>query len=217
MKRLAVFARAPVAGQVKTRLSPALPAPLAAGLYAALLSDTLAAARDAQADERVVWWTGAAPVPLPAAFTAREQSGADLGARLAHTCDASLAAPGDRVVIVGSDCPSLTAADLDAAFAALETHDVAIGPASDGGYWAIGLSRPAPMLFADMAWSTAEVFARTLARAEAAGLRVASLPARSDLDTPADLAALCGALAAGEAACGPHARALLAGLGLARA
>jgi hypothetical protein len=118
-------------------------------------------------------------------------------------------------VIVGSDCPAQQAAALDAAFAALETHDAVVGPARDGGYWLLGLARSAPELLRDMPWSTDAVCATTLARAAALGLRVARLETLADLDTPADLAALVGECARGRAdACGPHTREALRGMGL---
>ena len=202
---------------MKTRLSPALPAPLASGLYAALLADTVAAAGAARADARTLWWASAGAEFAPPGFGPRFQAGADLGARLANTFSALLAEPDATAVVIGSDAPALTTAHIEAAFAALEEADVALGPAADGGYWGIGLKRAAPGLFRDIAWSTDRVLAQTRERAGANGLRVALLEPLADLDTPADLAALCGALARGDAACGPNARAVLAGLGLARA
>jgi rSAM/selenodomain-associated transferase 1 len=216
VNHLTIFARPPVAGRVKTRLSPALPEALAARLYGALLADTLSAGAASRADARVVAWseTRDAP-PAPAAFAAALQEGADLGARLAHAFTRAFAAGARRAVIVGSDAPAMTAAHLDGAFDALASHDLVLGPATDGGYWLVGLSRAAPELFEGVPWSTPEVAAVTLSRARGAGLRVAAAPTLPDLDTPADLAALVGACAGtGETACGPRTREALRTMGL---
>ena len=187
MRRLAVFARPPVPGRVKTRLSPALPPALACRLYEAMLADALAAARHASADERVLYWAEATELAAPAGFRVRIQSGEDLGERL-EAAFGELLAGGAHAVILGADCPRLDAARLDAAFAALEEHDVALGAADDGGYDLMGLARPAPRLLRDIPWSTARVREVTLERAREAGLNVATLPPLEDLDTPADLA-----------------------------
>lgn len=219
MRRLAIFARAPVPGQVKSRLSPALPPTLAARLYGALLADAFAAAAAADADERWVYWADSAG-ETPARFRSARQRGAGLGDRLREAFAALAREAGDRVLVIGSDTPPLTAAHLDQAFTELETHDVVIGPTVDGGYWGIGLRAPAPALFSDIPWSTREVLTRTLVRAHAAGLRVATVATLEDLDTPHDLALLVGALAAphGPArACRSQARAALTQLGLAPA
>lgn len=214
MPTLCLFARNPQPGRVKSRLSPALPAPLAARLYAGLLGDTFAAALACtRATRRVVHWADE-PGEAPAGFAASRQRGDDLGARITSAFDEELAL-GGPVLLVGSDTPSLTAAHLDTAFAALDSHDVVVGPTLDGGYWGIGLHANAPSLFTDVPWSTREVLVRTLVRAHSAGLRVATVDTLEDVDTPHDLALLVGACAAGRRAAGAHTRAALADLGLA--
>lgn len=203
MKHLAVFARWPIPGQVKTRLSPALPPALACDLYRALLADTLAAAAAASVDSRRLYWADAPTleVPFPGAepFEPHVQHGADLGARLEDAFAGMLTRPRDRAVVIGSDAPGVTAARIDKAFAALELADVAVGPASDGGYWLIGLAAPAPALFRDVHWSTEHVLAQTLERAAAHRHAVSELMPLPDLDTPADLVRLIAAAANGEA------------------
>jgi hypothetical protein len=96
-----------------------------------------------------------------------------------------------RVAIVGTDAPDCTRAHVTAAWAALDTHDVAVGPTHDGGYYLLALARPCPGLFQDIAWSTPDVLRATLARAAAAGLSVARLATLRDVDTLADWRA-CG-------------------------
>jgi len=213
MLRLAVFARAPASGRVKSRLSPALPERLAAALYAGLLTDTLAATARARADERFAYWADGAG-PAPAGIVSRAQRGADLGERLVHAFAEMLPAEAGGALVVASDTPGLTKELLDAALAALERHELVLGPAHDGGYWCIGLRRPAPELFSGVAWGSPAVLAATLARASAAGLHAAMQPPLGDLDTPPDVAELVGALARGEPGCGGATRAALHAMGM---
>jgi uncharacterized protein len=191
VRHIAVFARWPMPGQVKSRLSPALPPPLACELHRGMLEDTLAVVAGAACDARVLYWAGAPEdrrgFIAPPEFDARDQAGADLGVRLARAFAELLAAEGDRAVVIGSDCPALEPTHLARAFEALERNDAAIGPTRDGGYYLIGLARPAPALFEGIAWGAAEVHAQTMERARAAGLTVAELAVLDDLDTPADL------------------------------
>jgi len=117
------------------------------------------------------------------------QRGADLGARMAHLA-AELLADGHRAaLLIGSDLPTLPAAHLTEASRALApgAADLVLGPAEDGGYYLIGLARPAPALFEGIAWSTAGVLEATRARARGLGLREHLLPPWYDVDTPADL------------------------------
>ncbi len=213
MRRVALFARAPLPGLVKTRLSPALPAPLAAAVYAGLLADAVRAMAEAHAEERLVYWAGSAGA-VPRVVVSRRQRGEGLGERLAAAFDDLLAAPGDTALVLGSDTPALTSAHVDEACEALDRHDVVLGPTGDGGYWCVGLARGAPELFGDIPWSTDRALATTLARAREAGLSVALVSPLDDLDTPRDLARLVGSLAAGRAGCGANTRAALVAAGL---
>ena len=188
MRRIAVFAKWPEPGRVKTRLSPALPASLACDLYRAMLEDALAVA-GAGADEAFAYWAdsrgiGEAP---PGKFQNRFQRGLDLGARLEHAFAELLLADHDQALIIGADCPTLDAAILREAYAALEQHALVLGPTRDGGYYLVGLGRIAPPLFRDIAWSTERVLEQTLERARAMGLAVKTLVELGDLDTAEDL------------------------------
>jgi len=194
VRRVALFARPPRAGQVKTRLSPALPPELACRLYRAMLSDALAAIAAVTADERSVCWAEEREardgVSLPAGVKERSQRGGDLGERLAAAFDEMLRDSDDRAVVLGADCPELDAARITGAFDALESHDAVLAPALDGGFVLIGLARRAPGLFQGIAWSTEVVYGQVLERARAGSMRVARLDPLADLDTPADLVAL---------------------------
>jgi rSAM/selenodomain-associated transferase 1 len=217
MRRLALFARAPVEGRVKTRLSPALPPALARDLYAGMLADALDAVAGARADERFLYWAEgleAAQFPVPPGFIERAQAAGDLGARLAAAFTELLAAGDARAAIVGADAPELDARYLDRALTALDRADVVLGPAADGGYSLIGLRHPTPALFEGVDWSTPAVLEQTITRAHATGLSVATLDALDDIDTPADLARWIGGRVAGDPARAPHTRAALARMGL---
>ncbi len=191
---LIVFAKAPVPGQVKTRLIPALGAQGAAALAERLLAHTLrqAVAMGADALELCV-----SPATGHAAFAAAEsmapgrievtlQGDGDLGERMHRALTRRLRTHA-RVLLIGTDAPSLSPAMLSSAGRALETSDAVFVPALDGGYALVGLTRPVPELFQGMTWSTPQVMAQTRIRATQAGLRWVELPPVADIDEPADL------------------------------
>ncbi len=176
--RIAVFTRFPTPGAAKTRLIPAIGAGAAAALHRRLVERTLAVVRASGLDFALhvtgadapafTGWLGALAV-VP-------QGGGDLGARLAR-------APAPTLLI-GTDCPDLTAPHLRDAADIVNSGTPCIGPAEDGGYWLLGLPMPRPELFIDMPWGTNSVFAATHARLPEAVI----LPVLADLDRPEDLA-----------------------------
>lgn len=191
--RIAVMAKAPLAGLAKTRLAPALGAAGAAALAEQLLEYAVAQAVAAGLGEVALWVT---PDTAHAAFVRLrqrhgvalfEQGAGDLGARMARVFEQTLAAGDTPLLLMGSDAPALHAAMLRQAAAALQTHDAVFVPALDGGYALVGLRRPQPALFDGMTWSTAAVMAHTRDRLQGAGLRWAELPPVADVDEPADL------------------------------
>ena len=192
---LLVFARVPALGRVKSRLAAGVGQPAALAVYRELLAVTNAAIVAAGVPATVWLADTAAAVPTAeeaaewATHAARCQPDGDLGARMATAFAAAFAAGAGRVAIIGTDCPGLRADHLTGAFAALATADVVLGPATDGGYYLLGLRCPQPELFANKAWSTASVLADTVADARRLGLRVALLPELRDVDTAEDLAA----------------------------
>lgn len=186
--RILIFARAPVPGQCKTRLIPALGADGAAAMAARLLEHALTQARRSGLGEVILCGHPHGRHPLfQACFATRwTQKGADLGARMEHAIRRA-AAPGTGVLLMGSDCPGLTAAVLRRAAWRLKRHDLVLVPAEDGGYVLLGLRRPAPDLFRRMPWGGDGVFRRTLQRARRMGLSTAVLEPLWDLDRPEDL------------------------------
>ncbi len=195
-----MMAKAPQAGEVKTRLCPPLSLESAAALYRGFLLDTIAKTTALGTAHPVLSY---APAHAEAFFTAaapnwrrQPQAGADLGARM-HHCFTQLLGQGyDHVLLTGSDLPTLPLPIFHRALrlAASSQVDVIIGPSEDGGYYLMGLRAPCPALFANMTWSTSEVLAETVRRATALGLHIAYLPTWYDIDTPADLTRLRAAL-----------------------
>jgi hypothetical protein len=216
-----VFAKRAAPGAVKTRMCPPLTPEQAAALYAAMLDDVLATTAAAAAAANAEAWLAVDPpdavaelaARCPAGFAAFAQRGADLSERMANAVAAASDAGFDRILLRGSDNPSLPRAELARALDALEGADLAVGPDRDGGYGWIALRRAVPGLF-DHAMSTATVLADTLARAAAAGLRVRRLSPHFDLDTAADLALLGAARRRGETDECPRTIAVLDTLGL---
>jgi uncharacterized protein len=192
---LLVFARVPALGRVKTRLAAGVGEPVALAVYHELLAITNAAIVAAGVPA-TVWLAGTAGTEPTATETrewavhhARCQPEGDLGARMAAAFAAAFDAGAGRVAIIGTDCPGLRATHLNQAFTLLETNDLVLGPATDGGYYLLGLRQPHPELFQNKTWSTSSVLADTLADAGRLGLQVALLPTLRDVDDAADLAA----------------------------
>jgi rSAM/selenodomain-associated transferase 1 len=214
-RAIVIVAKAPEAGRTKTRLCPPFSLEDAAALYRAFLIDTTEAAL-ALAWQRVtlvhpddvgVARRLASLVPAGAELLA--QRGVGLGAALSSAFETHFDAGFERVVLVGSDSPSLPTAYIEEASAALDHCDVVIGPSSDGGYYLIGMRRFHPSLFEGISWSTERVFAQTLEHARAAELRTWSLPEWYDVDTVAELRRLMFDLARMPADLAPRTRAHL--------
>ncbi|MBF6590645.1 MAG: TIGR04282 family arsenosugar biosynthesis glycosyltransferase [Ktedonobacterales bacterium] len=223
-RALFILARLPVAGHVKTRLANGIGDEGTLRLYRAFLRDlgarfTMAAARDGYD----LYWCYTAPdggddadfaacVPVGGALL--RQEGADLGARLWHAFQELRARGYQQVIVLGSDSPHIPAAWVADAFAALHTHDVVVGAAHDGGYYLLGQRATlAPVdLFTGIPMSTDTVCARTVARAEAAGLTVARAPATFDVDVAGDVPRLAAVLAAAPSAAADPAPATWAAL-----
>ena len=187
---IAVMAKIPILGSVKTRLARSLGADAARSLYAAFVGDL---------DERLValgvpvlWfhWPPGPPAGLetPNAAGVFPQQGADLGARM-ETAFAQVFALGyGPVVMLGADVPHVPRDRVTRALAALASGtEVVLGPALDGGYYLLGLARPTSVPFRAVAWGTDAVYATTVERVAAAALRMEVLPGWFDLDERGDL------------------------------
>jgi rSAM/selenodomain-associated transferase 1 len=218
-RALVVVGKVPRAGATKTRLTPPLSSEQAAALYRAFLQDTLAIALGLSWERVTLIYP---PQPqaerelqafLPAAVQLQPQPGSGLGAALADAFGSNLDAGFGRVVLIGSDNPTLPPALIRQAAVGLDTHDVVLGPSADGGYYLIGMARPHLGLFERITWSTSVVFAETLERAGELGLRVLELPEWYDIDTVAELQRLRDELAQLPPSTAPATRAALVAVG----
>jgi rSAM/selenodomain-associated transferase 1 len=193
--RVAVFAKAPVAGAVKTRLAAELGGEAAAKLHARLVRHALATAIAAGVGPVELWCAPDTAHPFFAACAAdlgvalHAQQGDDLGARMHHAF-AHAAATGDALVVIGADCPALSAQHLRDAATALGACDAVFAPAEDGGYVLAGLARPVAPLFEDIAWGGSTVMAQTRLKLVACRLAWKELATLWDVDRPEDLARL---------------------------
>jgi len=205
---LIIFAKAPVPGQVKTRLCPPLTPDEAASLHGSVVLDMLERSRGAASMDRFLACSPSSDHVFFKILEERHgvllitQTGDDLGARMARTMADAFAWGYRRVLIIGTDLPTLPGSTFGDAVKLLAAHDLVLGPTLDGGYYLIGLRKPAPELFAGIPWSTNRVLTLTQEKAASLGLSTASLPVRRDIDTVDDLMAVIEETGAGHAARG---------------
>ncbi|HSF04151.1 MAG TPA: TIGR04282 family arsenosugar biosynthesis glycosyltransferase [Methylomirabilota bacterium] len=210
------MAKAPRAGEVKTRLCPPLSPGAAAALYRCFLQDKIEQVRALKDARPFVAYTPdearAEFAALAPGFALVRQHGADLGARLLASLGALLGDDDTGAIAIDSDTPTLPTAFLQQAVDRIAdpTVDVVLGPTDDGGYYLIGMRVAHPDLFKAMEWSTPRVLGETLRRAAAAGLRLVCLPPWFDVDTPDDLARLRDAVVRQRGHVPPHTAAFLA-------
>lgn len=187
-----VFARAPVPGRCKTRLIHNYGARGAARIHRDLTLRALATAQASGASVEL-WCT---PSVRHAFFLRcrrtfgvrlRAQPAGDLGRKMGLTLSRTLARGPRAALIVGTDCPALSPADLHAAAAALRNHDVVLQPAEDGGYVLIGARRFAATALRDIQWSSGDELRQTRHCLQRLGLGWKELPVRWDVDWPADV------------------------------
>jgi len=199
-----IFCKTPAAGVSKTRLSPPLRPEDCARLSACFIRDLAGTIAGLVPEGGVAPYAIYTPAGterelralLPAGFRLLAQSGKDFGARLLGAMDELLHAGHAGAIVVNADSPTLPAAILRDAVAAVRARDcVALSPAADGGYTLIGLSRRHAGLFRDIPWSTPRVYRLTLARAAEIGVPVAAVPGWYDVDDRKTLALLEAELA----------------------
>jgi uncharacterized protein len=191
---LLVFVKEPRPGAVKSRLAARIGAEPAAAVYRAMADEEIRRTTP-RGDEyerrflfdppdsgpRIAEW-------LPGQIIL-SQGGGDLGERMARAFADAFASGARRAALIGTDVPALSYEDVRDALESLDEHDVALGPATDGGYYLIALKGPEPELFAGIRWSSGEVLAGTLERAARRGLSVRVLRTLGDVDTVEDLVA----------------------------
>ena len=185
---LIIFAKNPVLGKVKTRLAATMGAAAAFEVYKELLYHTKSITQKAAADKVVyyseqvqfndLWENG---------FSKAKQKGKDLGERMLMAFKEMFQQGYKKAVIIGTDCPSLNEAILKEAFERLSATDVVLGPAYDGGYYLLGMSRLHPFLFENIRWSTSTVFESTMVLCKSNNLSYTLLPTLHDVDEEKDL------------------------------
>jgi len=188
--RLIIFTRYPEAGRVKTRLIPALGEKGAAIFHRKMVKLTLAQTR-AFSGEVEVHFSGGSPQLmkdwLGEQLRYRKQAGTCLGEKLQYAFTEAFAENKQKVVVIGTDCPGLTTEHIKQAFYLLDSSDLVLGPAQDGGYYLIGLKKVVKELFSGIKWGSDLVYRQTLAAAKGARLSLAELEKLADIDCPADL------------------------------
>ena len=190
---LIIFAKAPIPGQVKTRLCPPLAPDEAATLHGTMVLDTLERSRNLLGFDRFLACAPSKQHPFFKAVGARqgvhllEQIQGDLGRRMRQACSSVFDSGYRSVVVVGTDLPTVHAELFRQALKGLADHDVVLGPSVDGGYYLIGLKHPAVDLFSDIPWSTDQVLTFTQEKAQGLNLSVQLLTEQRDLDTLTDL------------------------------
>jgi rSAM/selenodomain-associated transferase 2/rSAM/selenodomain-associated transferase 1 len=191
---LILFTRYPVPGKVKTRLIPVLGPEGSCKLHRLITEKTLQQLKEYASFPSIgleVRFDGGNKTLmkdwLGSDLNFRSQGQGDLGVRLERAFREAFQSEINRVVIVGSDCPGLTAEILRKAFDGLTDHDLVLGPARDGGYYLVGLSRQLSPLFADIPWGTEKVFSKTCEIANKLGLKQTILEPLDDIDRPEDL------------------------------
>ncbi|EAY24146.1 TIGR04282 family arsenosugar biosynthesis glycosyltransferase [Microscilla marina] len=189
---LLIFTKNPIKGKVKTRLAQSVGETKALEVYQYLLQHTRKVTQCLDADKAVFY----------ADFVASNdewhhhdyqkfvQQGDDLGIRMGNAFRQGFAQGYQHIVIIGSDCAQITSEIITEAFVALTTHDVAIGPAKDGGYYLLGMNQLHAEVFQNKTWSTPTVLAQTRQDFENMQATIYTLPQLSDIDTAADLQTL---------------------------
>lgn len=195
MNTLLVFVKFPQAGQVKTRLCPPLTPQEAADFYTAMLQDSL----DTYLSNSNLNISIQISPPekksdfeniLGKDFKLVNQVSGDLGQRMFAAFETALRTGATKAIAIGTDHPSLPPVRLEQAAAALDTHDLVLGPALDGGYYLMGMKKPHLALFEGISWSSPQVMAQTKAKALELDLKTAVLEAWYDVDELSDIAAL---------------------------
>ncbi len=212
-RALVIVGKAPLPGQTKTRLVPPLSAEDAADLYRGFLLDAIELGLQLGWERvSVVHPHGSGPALaelVPAEVVLLEQVERGLGDALSHAFTSHLADGFDKVVLIGSDNPTLPRTTVEQAALALDVADLTIGPTADGGYYLIGMREPHPSVFESIDWSTSRVYRQTLAQAGRLALRVHTAQEWYDVDEPSDLDHLRLDLLSSRAGTAPHTRTAL--------
>ena len=186
-----VFQKNEVLGKVKTRLAAGVGEEQALEIYRQLLAKTYLALRDISVSITTYFSEFIPDNPIHSAENKLVQVGQDLGERMKNAFAENFELGIEKIVLIGTDCPSLEGIHLSQAFEALDQSDLVLGPARDGGYYMIGMKRRTDFLFEGITWSTELVLSQTLALAAEQGLQTSLLPVLEDIDTLEDWERYC--------------------------
>lgn len=194
-RTLLVFARVPERGLVKTRLALELGQEAALGIYLRMAEQVIASVRTSDMYETVICYTPAHDELAMRAWLGSDlkllpQRGENLGLRMREAIEEVKRGGAGQVVVIGTDCPAVESQTVVHAFSALETADLVLGPAHDGGYYLIGVHRAHAVLFSGIPWSSPDTLRQTMVAADANGLRTVLLAPQRDVDTAGDWAAV---------------------------
>ncbi len=187
-KAIIIFVRNPELGKVKTRLAATVGDEQALDIYCQLLNHTMQQASEIAADKFVYYhqqinaddiWNGDG-------FYKKLQTGEGLGDKMKAAFDEIFKAGYNKIIIIGSDCLQLNSSIINAAFDLLDEHDTVIGPATDGGYYLLGMKKKYGFLFDNKAWSTGSVFDESIKDMQQHNLSTGVLPVLTDVDIEAD-------------------------------
>ena len=190
---LIIFSRYPQPGTTKTRMIPALGADGAAQLQRQMTEHTLNTAKQLLRDITIEIHFAGGNIELMRQWLGKDiqyvpQVAGDLGDKMRSAFDRAFSLDKQQVVTIGIDCPDIDSTILNNAFNSLQTHDLTLGSAEDGGYYLIGLNHSVPQLFDNINWGTERVLEQTKNIANKLDLQVHYLPTLSDVDRPEDLA-----------------------------
>lgn len=193
-QHLIIFTRYPEAGKTKTRLIPALGTEGAANLQRQMTEHTLSQVKQLQKTSAISCEVRFAGGNLQLMqdwlgddIAYQPQGEGDLGSRMAQSFYNAFQSGAKKAITIGTDCPDVDDQILADAFDQLHQCDLVLGPALDGGYYLIGLQRPAPELFMNIDWGTSQVLQQTIDTAQTLNLSVDYLPLLADIDRPEDL------------------------------
>ncbi len=188
-KLLLIFIKNPEPGKVKTRLAKTVGNIKAHQIYLDLLSHTISVAKKVDS-VRQVWYSSFIDRDdeiAGSSFQKFVQKGGDLGERMKYAFAQGFKDGYEKVVIIGSDCPVITARIIEDAYLKLNECDVVLGPSEDGGYYLLGMRQLIPGLFSNIDWSSEQVLQQTMVAIQQKKLTWHQLPVLNDIDTEEDL------------------------------
>ncbi|MEQ9091041.1 MAG: TIGR04282 family arsenosugar biosynthesis glycosyltransferase [Balneola sp.] len=187
-KKIVVFVKNAVPGKVKTRLAKTVGDKEALKVYLRLLEITKREVLKVDANKEVwyAWDIGKDDIWEEEIFSKKIQIDGDLGEKMKNAFEDSFKNGCNKMVLIGSDCPTLTSKIMGEAFAKLDDNDVVFGPSEDGGYYLIGMSSYKPEVLEGIDWSTERVMEQTELKAQENGIKLAKLQVLNDIDNEHD-------------------------------